>query len=145
MHLIGIFAGPGEAAEAVLQHHRENVRITVIANNDAAIREVGREAGKGVNGICLHTDVNLMDELKALVKRETYPEKILEKILELGIPLEIATRYVGARQTEKSSYWQTNNLSLRTKKIKPCQMQALIFFVIRENEKFLFFYIFSLV
>ncbi|MEE8690749.1 MAG: hypothetical protein SOI31_09680 [Heyndrickxia coagulans] len=89
MHLIGIFAGPGEAAEAVLQHHRENVRITVIANNDAAIREVGREAGKGVNGICLHTDVNLMDELKALVKRETYPEKYWKRSLNSEFRLKL--------------------------------------------------------
>ena len=101
MQLIGIFAGPGEAAEAILHHHRENGRITVIANNAAAIREVGREAGKGVNGLCLHTDVDLMNELKALVKRKTYPEKILEKVLELGIPLELATRYVGAAANGK--------------------------------------------
>lgn len=111
MHLIGIFAGPGEAAEAVLQHHRENVRITVIANNDAALREVGREAGKGVNGICLHTDVDLMDELKALVKRETYPEN-LNSEFRLKLPPGMSVR----RQTEKSSYWQTNNLFCYSRK-----------------------------
>ncbi|WP_018664565.1 hypothetical protein [Heyndrickxia acidiproducens] len=42
-----------------------------------------------------------MDELKALVSRKTAPEKLLEEVLELGVPKEIATRYVGAAANGK--------------------------------------------